>query len=107
MPPKQKLMRQLLEISIATLVTIVIWISYGIYTALTKPADIRVTPEELKPLPGEINNEQISLLRKRLAINGEDLRSFSIISEGEQISEEPLPTETPTPAPASPSAEST
>lgn len=98
MPSKEILLRQLLQISIATLITVVIWVGYGVYSALTKPSEVNVTKEELLALPGEISDKGLIGLRERMVLDESDLSNFEISIRNRVVIEEPTPT------PASPSA---
>lgn len=102
MPSSERLKRQLLELSIVTLITVIIWIAYGVYAALTKPADTTVTAEELRELPPLLTAQQFDPLRDRLVISEEELERFTPFPV---VGELPLPTPAPAPV-ASPSGES-
>ena len=101
MPSRERLQRQLLELSIITLITVVIWIGYEVYATLTSPVDTNVSADELRPIPPPLQSEKFEPLRDRLVIDDETLDGFTL-STGE------LPeTLGPTSAPASPSPEAT
>lgn len=80
MPSSERLKRQLLELSIVTLVTVIIWVAYGVYSALSKPAETNVTAEELQPLPPIVTADQLTPLQDRVGISDEALSSFSLSS---------------------------
>lgn len=102
MPSSERLKRQLLELSIVTLVTVIIWISYGVYAALSKPAATNVTAQELQPLPASLTSEQFGPLRDRIHIDEEALSSFSfpsgsLLPVAPQIAATPSTEATPSP----------
>lgn len=99
MPSTERLKRQLLEFAILTFVTVVVWISYGVYTVLSQPVRTNVTAEELRPLPPLLSKDQLDVLSDRIAVGEDVLEGFSL-----SPSEVPLPPVTPTPSAASPSA---
>lgn len=103
MPSGDRLKRQLLELSIITLITVVIWIGYEVYTTLTHPVDTSVSAVELKPIPPPLKPEQFEPLRERLTIDDETLENFPILTSG-GFSAIPV---APTPTPATPSSEAT
>lgn len=76
MKPAERVKRQLLELGILTLITVVVWIGYGIYSALTEPAEVSVTAEELRPLSTDINHSTLELLKNRLVVSEDDLRQL-------------------------------
>ncbi|MCH7951712.1 hypothetical protein IH980_03180 [Patescibacteria group bacterium] len=102
MPSRDRLQRQLLELSIVTLVTIIIWTGYEVYNALTQPVETRVTKAELQPLPSSLDLEQFDPLRDRLVIDDEAIARFSFSSD--EFPEAPV---VPTPTPTAPSPEAT
>lgn len=102
MPSRDRLQRQLLELSIITLITVVIWIGYEVYATLTNPVDTNVTKAELQSIPAPLQSEKFDTLRDKLVIDEESLASFTL-STGEL----PEISATPTPVPATASAEAT
>lgn len=76
MPSVEQLKRQLLEMGILTLVTVLIWIGYGVYSALTNPSQSQVTKEELLPLPKNISLQQIEKVNERMVIEEPALRDW-------------------------------
>lgn len=78
MKPAERVKRQLLELGILTLITVIVWIGYGVYGALTEPAQVSVTTEELRPLSIDINVDTLELLRGRLTVTEDGLQQFSI-----------------------------
>jgi hypothetical protein len=100
MPQRERLQRQLLELSIITLITVVIWIGYEVYNTLTSPVDTNVSARELRVIPPPLKSEQFESLRDRLVIDEETLNNFSVSSGGLlQV------TPTPVPVPATPSSQ--
>src|SRR3990170_1137613 len=99
MPSSERLKRQLLEFAILTLVTVVVWIAYGVYSVLTQPVRTNVSAEELRPLPPVLMKDQLGGFSDRIVIGDDVLEQFSL-----SPSETPLPVFSPTPSPASPSS---
>lgn len=96
MPSSEQLKKQLLELGIITLITVIVWIAYGVYTALMQPSQTQVSKAELKPIPKNLNLEQLGLLKERTVIDDETLEIF--MSENQSLF--PVINE----APASPSS---
>lgn len=85
---EKQLKKQLLELSVFTLITVIVWISYEVYSALTKPSEAIVTKEELAKVPIDINMKELDKLRSRNVITEEMLvtlpanfTSFEVITE--------------------------
>ena len=106
MPSVDRLKRQLLELGIITLVTVIVWIGYGVYSALTQPADVQVNKEELRSIPTNFKLEQLERLQERRFLSEEELESFSL-SLATLESGQATPTPEPSPEPASPSSAAT
>lgn len=87
MPSADQLKKQLLELGILTLATVVIWIAYSVYNVLTQPAQTQVSKEELQPLPKNIDLGQLDQLKQRLIIEEEELNNLEDL---ENIFSEPL-----------------
>lgn len=102
MPSRDRLQRQLLELSIITFITVVVWIGYEVYTTLTMPVYTNVSAVELRVIPPPLNPEKFEPLRERFVIDEEVLSDFSPFSD--EFPEIPV---VPTPVPASPSSEAT
>lgn len=104
MPSVERLKKQYLEFAVFTLITVIIWIGYGVYTALTHPADVAVSAEELRQLPSDLQIEELQKLKQRLSISEEELASFApsrlesvSFSELQSFTEESIPSDTSTP----------
>lgn len=106
MPTVERLKHQLMELGIITLITVIVWIGYGVYSALTDPANVQVSEEELRPMPKNLNLQQLEKLKDRLSLSEEQLKSFSPSEANVEIPPtiEEIPTVAPTPIPASPAA---
>ncbi len=81
MPPTERVKRQLLELGILTLITVVVWIGHGVYSALTEPAVVSVSDEELRPLTTEVDVVALDQLQSRLVVSEEDIENiqFSLV----------------------------
>jgi hypothetical protein len=77
MKPAERVKRQLLELGILTLITVIVWIAYGVYSALTEPAEVSVTDEELRALSTDIDFDTLDLLKSSLAVTEDDFRQLS------------------------------
>ena len=80
MPSSERLRRQLFELSLVTLITVIIWIGYGVYSALTNPVNTSVSTAELRPLPPLLSKEQFEPLRSSLRLDENQLSNFPISS---------------------------
>jgi hypothetical protein len=87
MPTAEQLKRQLLELSILTLITIVVWIGYGIYSALTQPSEAMVSQRELSDVPTDLDLLQLNSLQERLVITDEMMSVLESESEMFKLSE--------------------
>jgi len=96
MPSSERLKRQLLEFGILTLITVIAWIGYGVYSVLTQPVRTNVSNEELRPLPPLLTTDQVGILRNRLSVGDDVLEQFSL-----SPSEIPSPVTLPIPPPTS------
>jgi len=80
MPSSERLKRQLFELSLVTLITVIIWVGYGVYSALTKPVNTSVSTAELRPLPLLLTKDQFEPLRSSLRLDEDQLSTFPISS---------------------------
>ena len=80
MPSSERLKRQLFELSLVTLITVIIWIGYGVYSTLTKPVNTSVSATELRPLPPLLTKDQFEPLRSTLRLDEDQLSHFPISS---------------------------
>lgn len=69
MPTSEQLKKQLLELGILTLVTVIIWTIYGVYNAITEPSQSSVSKEELQAVPTKLDLELLGRLKNRLIID--------------------------------------
>jgi hypothetical protein len=77
MPSAEQLKKQFLELGILTFVTVVIWIGYSVYVALTQPSQTQVSKKELEKVPLDLNIKLLDSLEKRKGINDKDLSRFA------------------------------
>lgn len=75
---KRKINRDILVLSVLTLITVLIWIAYDVYQALTKYTLPKVLEEQMKPLEPEIERTKIEKLKKRLSIPEEELEKIPL-----------------------------
>lgn len=81
----------LVILAILTVITIVIWIAFGVIRAFTKPEPIDVSSQALEPLSPNLNTESLNNLNQRIF--------FSEGQIGETTLTTPTPSPTPTPTP--------
>ena len=70
---KIQLGRDALILSIMTLITVLSWIGFDVYQALTKTEMPRVLKRQLAPLNPRLNRTVIDKLRKRETLSQEEL----------------------------------
>src|SRR4030042_3053231 len=78
MPTIEQLKKQFLELGILTLLTVIVWIGYSIYIALTQPSQTQVTKKELEPVPTTLNIELLESLSQREGVSDKDLEEYSL-----------------------------
>ena len=76
MPTIEQLKKQLLELGILTLITVVVWTIYGVYSALNQPSQSQVSNEELKKVDTNLDLELLDRLKNRLTIDDETLSVY-------------------------------
>jgi len=79
---------------ILTVITVITWISFSIYRALTKPGPVVVPPEVLTPLDSSLDLQD---LEKRTKIENAELPEITIQPKS---TSSPLPLAVPTPTSA-------
>lgn len=90
-----------------TLVTVILWIIFGVLRVVTTPQPVNVPPEVLEPLDPTLNTEILSDLKSKTFLSEEEIGSFVLTPitpppEVEEVIEEtPLPEESPSPTPIS------
>lgn len=85
-------------VGIITVVTIVLWIIFGVYKLVTTPQDVNVSSDILSPVSPTLDQEGLSLLEQRLFFTEAELSGISIVSTpGPEESPSPSPSPTPTP----------
>ncbi len=87
MPTSEQIKKQLFELGILTLITVLVWTGYGVYTALTEPSQSQVTKEELRTVPTNLDLKQLESLKNKVVIDDNTLTNFSsgrkpVIEEG-------------------------
>lgn len=86
----QKRTPNLITTLILTVITVLSWISFSIYRALTKPGPVVVPPEILTPLDPSLDLQD---LEKRIKVENAELPEITIQP---QSTASPLPLTTPT-----------
>ena len=92
--------RDILVLSILTLITVLTWIAFDVYKALTKTTIPKVLEEQMRPLEPRIDRAKIEKLKERLSISEEELEKIAIskIEEATPAAEMPESTESATPS---------
>lgn len=83
-------------VGIITVITIVLWIIFGVYKLVTTPQDVDVSSDILSPVSPTLDQEGLSILEQRLFFTEAELSNVSIISTPEP-EESPSPSPSPTP----------
>ena len=78
MKKKRQISRDVLILSISTFVTVLAWIAFDVYRALTKSTIPEVLQEQMRILDPRIDKTEIELLKKRLTISEEELGKIVI-----------------------------
>src|SRR4030042_4979952 len=78
MPTIEQLKKQFLELGILTLLTVIVWIGYSIYIALTQPSQTQVSKKELEPVPTNLDIELLESLSQREGVSDEVLAEYSL-----------------------------
>lgn len=75
---KKKINRDILILSILTFLTVLTWIGYDVYQALTKYTLPQVLEEQMKPLEATIDRAKIEKLKERLSIPEREMEKIPI-----------------------------
>jgi hypothetical protein len=92
---KIKLGKDALTLSILTLVTVLTWIGFDVYKALTKSEIPRVLQKQIAPLNPKVDWEIIEELRNKKTVSEEELKTVVI----PEVSPSPEPSPAVTPSP--------
>ena len=89
---KKKTNRDALILSILTFITVLTWIAFDVYKALTKHTLPKILEEQMRPLEPRIDRLKIEKLKERLTISEEELEKISVpvleeVSSAVEISE--------------------
>lgn len=79
-------------VGVITVITIVLWIIFGVYKLLTTPQDVDVPSEVIAPLSPALDQESLSSLEQRIFFTESEVSDITLINS-------PEPEETPTPSP--------
>lgn len=83
-------------VGIITVVTIVLWIIFGVYKLITTPQDVKVSNDILSPVNPTLNQEGLSALEQRIFFTEGELSGVNLVSTPEP-EESPSPSPTPEP----------
>lgn len=96
--------KNMLILSIMTLITVIVWIGYEVYHAYTQTTVPKIIKELIKPLSPNIDEVTIEDIKKKYQIPGEELNVVTQpaaeleTEEGRGIEEEIVPEEEATPS---------
>jgi hypothetical protein len=88
---EKKKMPNLVALGILTLVTIILWIGFGTYRAITSEAPAKVTAEILEPLSPILDTETLGLISNRLFFQEQELPETVISTPEASPSPSPTP----------------
>jgi hypothetical protein len=83
-------------VGVITVITIVLWIIFGVYKLVSTPQDVNVPTNVLSPLSPTLNQEALNTLEGRIFFSEGELSGVNLISTPEP-EESPSPTPSPTP----------
>jgi hypothetical protein len=83
-------------VGVITVITIVLWIIYGVYKLVTTPQDINVPNEVLSPVSPNLDTEALNTLQQRIFFSENQLTDINLIKTPEP---EASPTASPTATP--------
>lgn len=83
-------------VGVITIITIVLWIIFGVYKLVSTPQDVNVPTEVLSPISPNLDQEALSSLQQRIFFTEGELGEISLISTPEP-EESPSPSPSPTP----------
>ena len=89
----KKTNRDILVLSILTLITVLTWIAFDVYQALTKYTLPQVLEEQMRPLDPKIDRAKIEKLKERLSIAEEEREKIALpeIPESTESTESATP----------------
>jgi len=80
-----KLGKNALVLSIMTLITVLVWITFEVYRTVTKTTIPKVTQEQMAPLNPKIKKEVIEKIKENIWLSPEEAESFNFSVSGEGI----------------------
>lgn len=80
-------------VGIITVITIVLWIIFGVYKLVTTPQDIDVPSDILSPVTPTLDRDGLTALQQRIFFSEGELSGVNLVST-------PSPEESPTPTPS-------
>lgn len=83
---KFKLSKDILILSIITLITVLTWVGFEVWLAATKTTITKVTKEQLSPLNPNLSRETIESLKNNFSLSEEEMRQAA--TESSQTSTE-------------------
>lgn len=83
-----KLGKNILILSIMTLITVLTWIGFEVYRVATKTTIPKVTQEQLTPLNPKIKKETIEKLKTNISFSEEELNRIGVSPGTESAVEE-------------------
>lgn len=97
---KRKVNRDILVLSTLTLITVLTWIAFDVYQALTKTTIPEVIQEQMRPLEPKIDKTKIERLKGRLSISEEEIEKtiMSKVEKSTTTLETPESTQSATPS---------
>lgn len=82
---KFKLGKDILILSIMTLLTAITWIFFEVYRTLHKPTTTQVTEKQMEPLNPKINATIIQSLKENLSFSEEELNIVPTLAPTETV----------------------
>lgn len=87
--------KNMLVLSIMTLITVIVWVGYEVYSAYTKTTVPRIIKELIKPLSPNINETAIEEIKKKYQIPEGELDIVTQPAIESETEEEATPSQTP------------
>src|SRR5690606_25663517 len=81
----------IINATILTLITIVVWVAYSVYDAYVRPVDVIVPPETLENFEPRLDAEALSALQQSIYLTEEELSqsvNVVVIPEPEDVEDE-------------------
>lgn len=76
---KKKGLPALVQLAVLTLITSFVWVSFEVFRAFTRPADIEVSPEILAPLDPSLDQITLDRLVNRVFLTDEEIGDTVLI----------------------------